>query len=56
MRYELCYGPSIQGCGMFIRLALEDGCADYVDVAREERLGSSAVNGFFTWSWTSSFP
>jgi len=56
MRYELCYRPPIQERGMFIRLALEEGCADDVDVAREERLGSSAVNGFFTWSWTSSFP
>lgn len=32
--YELYYWPSIQGRGEFIRLALEEGGADYVDVAR----------------------
>ncbi len=34
MRYELYYWPHIQGRGEFIRLALEEGAADYVDVAR----------------------
>ncbi len=34
MRYELFYWPTIQGRGEFIRLALEDAGADYVDVAR----------------------
>ena len=34
MAYELCYWPSIQGRGEFIRLALEQAGADYVDVAR----------------------
>ena len=34
MRYELYYQPSIQGRGEFIRLALEEAGADYVDVAR----------------------
>jgi glutathione S-transferase len=34
MRYELYYWPEIQGRGEFIRLALEEGGADYVDVAR----------------------
>ncbi len=33
MRYELHYWPGIQGRGEFVRLALEDGAADYVDVA-----------------------
>ena len=37
MRYELYYWPSIQGRGEFIRLALEDAGADYVDVAREPK-------------------
>jgi glutathione S-transferase len=37
MRYELYYWPSIQGRGEFIRLALEDAGADYVDVARRPR-------------------
>ena len=35
MRYELYYWPGIQGRGEFVRLALEDAGADYVDVARE---------------------
>ena len=34
MKFELYYWPSIQGRGEFIRLALEDAGADYVDVAR----------------------
>jgi glutathione S-transferase len=34
MRYELYYWPGIQGRGEFVRLALEAGGADYVDVAR----------------------
>lgn len=35
MRYELYYWPGIQGRGEFIRLALEDAGADYVEVARQ---------------------
>ena len=35
MRYELYYWPGIQGRGEFVRLALEDAGADYVDVARK---------------------
>jgi len=34
MRYELYYWPEIQGRGEFIRLALEEAAADYVDIAR----------------------
>lgn len=34
MRYELYYWPNIQGRGEFVRLALEEAGADYVDVAR----------------------
>jgi glutathione S-transferase len=34
MRYELYYWSGIQGRGEFIRLALEEAGADYVDVAR----------------------
>ncbi len=34
MKYELYYWPEIQGRGEFVRLALEEGAADYVDVAR----------------------
>ena len=36
MRYELYYWPSIQGRGEFVRLALEEAGADYVDVARRK--------------------
>ncbi len=35
MRYELYYWPEIQGRGEFVRLALEEAGAEYVDVARE---------------------
>lgn len=34
MSYELYYWPAIQGRGEFVRLALEEAGADYVDVAR----------------------
>src|ERR1700676_3856977 len=36
MRYELYYWPGIQGRGEYVRLALEEADADYVDVARGE--------------------
>ena len=42
MRYELYYWPGIQGRGEFIRLALEESGADYVDVARGKG-GSAAM-------------
>ena len=35
MRYELYYWDGIQGRGEFVRLALEEAAADYVEVARE---------------------
>jgi glutathione S-transferase len=35
MRYELYYWPQIQGRGEFVRLALEEAGADYIDVARK---------------------
>src|SRR6202020_1910521 len=34
MRYELYYWPGIQGRGEYVRLALEEAGAGYVDVAR----------------------
>jgi glutathione S-transferase len=43
MRYELYYWPSIQGRGEFIRLALEESGADYVDVARLPKRGVPAL-------------
>jgi glutathione S-transferase len=39
MAYELFYWPDIQGRGEFVRLALEQAGAPYVDVAREEGPG-----------------
>jgi glutathione S-transferase len=43
MRYELYYWPTIQGRGEFIRLALEEAGADYVDVARKGKAGLAAM-------------
>ena len=37
MAYELYYWPGIQGRGEFVRLALEEAGADYVDVARKSK-------------------
>jgi glutathione S-transferase len=34
MRHELYYWPSNQGRGEFVRLALEEAAADYIDVGR----------------------
>ena len=42
MRYELYYWDGIQGRGEFVRLALEDAGATYVDIARG-RGGESAI-------------
>ena len=39
MPYELYYWPEIQGRGEFVRLALEQAGADYVDVARGDGPG-----------------
>jgi len=49
MRYELYYWPGIQGRGEFVRLALEDAGADYLDVAlmpEEEGGGVPAMARF----------
>lgn len=43
MRYELYYQPAIQGRGEFVRLALEDAGADYVDVARDPSFGRPGI-------------
>ncbi|MDI3468275.1 MAG: Glutathione S-transferase [Pseudolabrys sp.] len=40
MRYELYYWPGIQGRGEFVRLALEEAGANYVDAARERGTGA----------------
>jgi glutathione S-transferase len=44
MRYELYYWTGIQGRGEFIRLALEDAGADYIDVARKR--GDKAIMSY----------
>jgi glutathione S-transferase len=43
MQYELYYWPEIQGRGEFVRLALEEGGADYIDVARRRGYGTDAM-------------
>lgn len=42
MPYELYYWPTIQGRGEFVRLALEEAGAEYIDVARG-RSGTRAL-------------
>lgn len=49
MAYELYYWPGIQGRGEFVRLALEEAGADYIDVARKptsEGGGEAALLAF----------
>jgi glutathione S-transferase len=43
MKYELYYWPTIQGRGEFVRLALEEGGADYTDVARGRKEDGEGV-------------
>jgi len=43
MRYELYYWSDLQGRGEFIRLALEEAGAPYVDVARKGKRGMAAM-------------
>jgi glutathione S-transferase len=54
MRYRLYYWPGIQGRGEFVRLALEDAGADYVDVAREQ--GDAAIMGFLQGKQPGALP
>jgi glutathione S-transferase len=48
-RYELYYWPDIPGRGEFIRLALEQAGASYVDVARASAAGLSALLSLLEW-------
>jgi glutathione S-transferase len=41
--YELYYWPSIQGRGEFVRLALEEAGANYIDVARVAKRGAGVA-------------
>jgi glutathione S-transferase len=47
MRYELYYWPSIQGRGEFVRLALEEAGAAYIDVARLQPKGGNGMPAMF---------
>ena len=49
MRYELFYWPSIQGRGEFVRLALEQAGAAYIDVAREPAAAGMGVAALTHW-------
>lgn len=53
MVYELYYWPDIQGRGEFVRLALEEGGAEYVDIAlvpESKGGGVTALNKFLEGS------
>ncbi len=54
MHYALYYWSGIQGRGEFIRLALEDAGADYVDVAREQ--GDAAIAHFLDGDRAGALP
>lgn len=54
MRYELFYWSGIRGRGEFVRLALEDAGADYVDVAREQ--GDDAIVRHLDGAGTGALP
>ncbi|OGA02088.1 MAG: glutathione S-transferase [Betaproteobacteria bacterium RIFCSPLOWO2_02_FULL_62_17] len=45
MTFELYYWPGIQGRGEFVRLALEDAGAAYVDVARQSESKDGEADG-----------
>lgn len=54
MRYELYYWTGIQGRGEFVRLALEDAGADYIDVARTR--GDNAMTPFLRGKQEGALP
>lgn len=56
MRYELYYWPGIQGRGEFVRLALEEGGADYVDVARRAESSGMGMPAMFEFLESENFP
>jgi glutathione S-transferase len=59
MAYEFFYWPEIQGRGEFVRLALEDAGADYIDVARgleREGRGVAAMLALMRGEGTSHIP
>jgi len=59
MAYEFFYWPDIQGRGEFVRLALEDAGADYIDMARgpeSEGRGVPAMLAVMRGGGTSHIP
>ena len=59
MAYEFFYWPEIQGRGEFVRLALEDAGAAYIDVARgseSDGLGVPAMLALMRGDGTSHIP
>src|ERR1700688_4134288 len=59
MAYEFFYWPEIQGRGEFVRLALEDAGAAYIDVARgleSEGRGVPAMLALLGGGGTSNIP
>lgn len=54
MRYELFYWTGIQGRGEFVRLALEDAGATYVDVARDQ--GDGVMMTFLSGEQAGALP
>lgn len=54
MIYELYYWTGIQGRGEFVRLALEDAGAEYVDVARER--GDAVMDAFLDGEHDEALP
>ena len=58
MQYQLFYWPGIQGRGEFVRLALEAGGADYVDLANaaaDEDAGVQAMKRYLDAGAQASF-
>ena len=49
MKYELYYWPGIQGRGEYVRLALEDAGADYVDIALVPEKKGGGVPALTRW-------
>jgi glutathione S-transferase len=48
-RYELYYWPDIPGRGEFMRLAVEQAGASYVEVARASAARLSALSSLLEW-------
>lgn len=53
---ELYYWPGIQGRGEFVRLALEEAGAAYVDVARDREDGMAAMSALMEGSARGALP